>query len=53
MNWITNAVRSIWNFLDILPLDVWRTMDDWLAKRYHLLDVLTGDMPQTLIAEKP
>jgi haloacetate dehalogenase len=50
-----NSVRSI-ALLDILPtLDVWRTMDDWLAKRYYHWMFLSqpGDMPQTLINSNP
>jgi len=49
------AVRSI-ALLDILPtLDVWRTMDDWLAKRYYHWMFLSqpGYMPQTLINSNP
>lgn len=45
------AICSI-ALLGILPtLDVWNTMDDWLAKRYYHWMFLsqTGDMPQTLI----
>jgi haloacetate dehalogenase len=49
------AVRSI-ALLDILPtLDVWRTMDDWLAKRYYHWMFLAqpGDMPRRLINNDP
>ncbi|SFK27330.1 alpha/beta fold hydrolase [Celeribacter neptunius] len=41
---------------DILPtLDVWQTMDDWLARRYYHWLFLSqpGDMPQRLIAAEP
>lgn len=50
-----DLVRSI-ALLDILPtLDVWRTMDDWLAKRYYHWLFLSqlGDMPQKLINSDP
>ncbi|CUJ35657.1 alpha/beta fold hydrolase [Cognatishimia activa] len=49
------AVKSI-VLMDILPtLDVWRTMDDWLAKRYYHWMFLAqpGDMPQRLINAEP
>lgn len=49
------AVRSL-ALLDILPtLDVWRTMDDWLAKKYYHWSFLAqpGGMPQTLINGSP
>ena len=49
------AVRSV-ALLDILPtLDVWRTMDDWLAMRYYHWMFLAqpGDMPQRLINGDP
>ena len=49
------AVRSV-ALMDILPtLDVWRTMDDWLAKRYYHWVFLSqpGDMPQRLINSDP
>ena len=49
------AVRSI-ALIDILPtLDVWRTMDDWLARRYYHWMFLSqpGDMPQRLINSNP
>lgn len=49
------AVSSV-ALLDILPtLDVWRTMDDWLAKRYYhwLFLAQPGDMPRTLISHDP
>jgi haloacetate dehalogenase len=42
--------------LDILPtLEVWRTMDDWLAKRYYHWMFLSqpGGMPQKLINSDP
>jgi len=48
-------VRSV-ALLDILPtLDVWRTMDDWLAKRYYHWTFLSqpGDMPRRLISSNP
>lgn len=50
-----SIVRSI-ALLDILPtLEVWRTMDDWLAKRYYHWMFLSqpGDMPQKLINSDP
>src|SRR5690606_19447859 len=43
-----DVVRSV-ALIDILPtLDVWRTMDDWLARRYYHWLFLSqpGDMPQ-------
>lgn len=49
------AVRSV-ALLDILPtLDVWRLMDDWLAKRYwHWLFLpQPGGLPETLIEHDP
>ena len=49
------AVRSI-ALLDILPtLDVWRTMDDWLARRYYHWMFLSqpGEMPYRLINSDP
>ncbi|MEP2782976.1 MAG: alpha/beta hydrolase [Pseudoruegeria sp.] len=49
------AVKSI-VLLDILPtLDVWRTMDDWLAKRYYHWMFLAqpGGMPEALINSDP
>lgn len=49
------ALRSI-ALLDILPtLDVWRTMDDWLARRYYHWMFLSqpGDMPRQLISSHP
>ena len=42
--------------MDILPtLDVWRTMDDWLAQRYYhwLFLAQPGDMPRRLINADP
>lgn len=48
-------VRSI-ALLDILPtLDVWRTMDGWLAKRYYHWMFLSqpGNMPCRLINSDP
>ena len=50
-----DAVRSV-ALIDILPtLDVWRTMDDWLARRYYHWMFLAqpGDMPRRLIASDP
>lgn len=50
-----DAVRSV-ALIDILPtLDVWRTMDDWLAKRYYHWMFLAqpGDMPRRLICSNP
>ena len=50
-----DAVRSI-ALLDILPtLDVWRTMDDWLARRYYHWMFLSqpGEMPRRLINSNP
>ncbi|MBB94633.1 MAG: alpha/beta hydrolase [Rhodobacteraceae bacterium] len=50
-----NAVQSV-VLLDILPtLDVWHTMDDWLAKRYYHWMFLAqpGDMPRRLICGDP
>lgn len=50
-----SVVRSV-ALLDILPtLDVWNTMDHWLAKRYYHWMFLAqqGDMPQTLINSNP
>ncbi len=50
-----DAVRSI-ALLDILPtLDVWRTMDDWLAKRYYhwMFLAQSGEMPSRLISSNP
>lgn len=49
------AVRSV-ALLDILPtLDVWRTMDGWLAQRYYHWMFLAqpGDMPRRLISSDP
>ncbi|WP_226941732.1 alpha/beta fold hydrolase [Pseudooceanicola spongiae] len=49
------AVRSI-ALADILPtLDVWRVMDDWLARKYYHWLFLSqpGDMPQRLINSDP
>lgn len=49
------SVRSVALF-DILPtLDVWRTMDDWLARRYYHWLFLSqpGDMPRRLISGDP
>ena len=49
------AVRSV-ALLDILPtLDVWRTMDDWLAKRYWHWPFLAqpGGMPERMINADP
>lgn len=49
------AVRSV-ALLDILPtLDVWRTMDDWLARRYYHWTFLSqpGDMPHRLVNSDP
>ena len=49
------AVQSL-ILMDILPtLDVWRTMDDWLAKRYYHWMFLAqpGDMPERLINAEP
>ena len=42
--------------MDILPtLDVWRTMDDWMAQRYYhwLFLAQPGDMPRRLINADP
>ncbi|GGE47833.1 alpha/beta fold hydrolase [Actibacterium pelagium] len=50
-----DAVRSV-AILDILPtLDVWRVMDDWLAKKYYHWSFLAqpGDMPRRLINGDP
>lgn len=50
-----HAVRSV-ALIDILPtLDVWRTMDDWLAKRYYHWMFLAqpGEMPHRLICGDP
>ncbi|WP_095589341.1 alpha/beta fold hydrolase [Actibacterium ureilyticum] len=50
-----SAVQSV-VLLDILPtLDVWRTMDEWLAKRYYHWTFLAqpGEMPRRLIAGNP
>lgn len=50
-----DAVASV-ALLDILPtLDVWRTMDGWLAQRYYHWMFLAqpGDMPQRLINSDP
>ncbi|MBC55645.1 MAG: alpha/beta hydrolase [Confluentimicrobium sp.] len=47
----TGIVRSV-ALIDILPtLDVWRTMDAWLARRYYhwLFLAQPGDMPQRLV----
>ena len=49
------AVKSI-VLMDIIPtLDVWRTMDDWLAKRYYHWTFLAqpGGMPERLINGDP
>lgn len=49
------ALRSV-TLIDILPtLDVWRTMDDWLARRYYHWLFLSqpGDMPRRLINSDP
>lgn len=49
------AVRSV-ALLDILPtLDVWRLMDEWLAKRYWHWMFLPqgGGLPETLIGHDP
>lgn len=49
------AVQSV-ALMDILPtLDVWRTMDDWLAKKYYHWTFLAqpGGMPQALINSDP
>lgn len=49
------AVRSV-ALLDILPtLDVWRTMDGWLAQRYYHWMFLSqpGGLPERLIAADP
>ncbi|MFY0615993.1 alpha/beta fold hydrolase [Shimia sp.] len=49
------AVLSV-ALMDILPtLDVWRTMDDWLAKKYYHWMFLAqpGGMPQALINSDP
>lgn len=49
------AVLSV-ALMDILPtLDVWRTMDDWLAKKYYHWTFLAqpGGMPQALINSDP
>lgn len=49
------SVRSV-ALMDILPtLDVWRTMDDWLARRYYHWLFLSqpGDMPRRLINGDP
>lgn len=49
------AVRSV-ALIDILPtLDVWRTMDDWLALRYFHWMFLAqpGEMPRRLINSDP
>ena len=49
------AVLSV-ALLDILPtLDVWRTMDDWLAKRYWHWPFLaqSGDLPRKMIGADP
>ncbi|MDV3451211.1 alpha/beta hydrolase [Bacillus safensis] len=50
-----DAVRTVALF-DILPtLDVWRTMDDWLARRYYHWLFLSqpGEIPQRLISKDP
>lgn len=50
-----DAVRSV-ALLDILPtLDVWRTMDAWLAQRYYHWTFLAqpGGLPQRLIGADP
>lgn len=50
-----DAVRTV-ALLDILPtLDVWRTMEDWLARRYYHWLFLSqpGEMPQRLISKDP
>lgn len=50
-----DAVSSV-ALLDILPtLDVWRTMDDWLAKRYYhwLFLAQPNEMPSRLISSDP
>lgn len=50
-----DAVRSV-ALLDILPtLDVWRTMDDWLAQRYYhwLFLAQPNGMPARLIGADP
>lgn len=49
------AVRSV-AMLDILPtLEVWRTMDAWLARRYYhwLFLAQPGEMPRRLISNDP
>ncbi|MEL6691075.1 MAG: alpha/beta hydrolase [Pseudomonadota bacterium] len=49
------AVASV-ALIDILPtLDVWRTMDDWLAKRYWHWAFLAqpGGMPERMIKADP
>ncbi|WP_348540448.1 alpha/beta hydrolase [Shimia sp. R9_3] len=49
------TVQSV-ALMDILPtLDVWRTMDDWLAKRYYHWTFLAqpSGMPQALIKSDP
>ncbi|MFE3839233.1 alpha/beta fold hydrolase [Pseudogemmobacter sonorensis] len=50
-----DVVRSV-ALIDILPtLDVWRTMDDWLARRYYHWLFLSqpGNMPRRLINNDP
>lgn len=50
-----DTVRSV-ALIDILPtLDVWRTMDEWLAKRYYHWMFLSqpGEMPRRLINSDP
>lgn len=50
-----DCVRSV-ALIDILPtLDVWHTMDDWLAMRYYHWMFLSqpGKMPQRLINADP
>lgn len=50
-----DAVRSV-TLIDILPtLDVWRVMDDWLARRYYHWMFLSqpGEMPRRLINGAP
>lgn len=50
-----DSVRSV-ALMDILPtLDVWQTMDAWLARRYYHWLFLSqpGDMPRRLIANDP
>ncbi len=50
-----DQVRSV-ALLDILPtLDVWRTMDDWLARRYYhwLFLIQPGGLPERMIGADP